>query len=360
MECNFYDRTLTKIGVINDFVSMRWNEQYSDTGGFYLVANKDAEALSLMKVGNFVGVRRYSTLMYIYSIEDKKDQLWAYGAEAKWLLKQRVYDGTLVCRNVEDTLKTAVMATRPLPIFGVTADAGLTGTLHSQRSYTSLFDMSKAWCDAVGYGFRMVHDRANKELLYDIYSGQVQSNAVFSNKFRNMQNLVRIQSEKQMANVATVLGSGEGDNRIKVTVGDTTATGFDRSEIVIDARDLVFDEETETQTQYEEKLESRGREKLAGLVAIDDITFEVDASDFGTVFNLGDMIRCSLPEYNLSASTRVTGFTTTYESNVETTMLSLGTPILRSTISSPFAYGTDVSGGATVEQDAQTGVLYIT
>ena len=360
MECNFYDKTLTKIGVINDFVSMRWNEQYSDTGGFYLVANKDAEALSLMKVGNFVGVRQYSTLMYIYSVEDKKDQLWAYGAEAKWLLKQRVYDGTLTCSYVESTLKTAVMGTRPLPIFGVTSSQGLTGRIRSQRSYTSLFDMSKAWCDAVGYGFRMVHDRANKMLLYDIYSGQVQSNAVFSNKYRNMQNLVRIQSEKQMANVATVLGSGEGDDRIKVVVGDTTSTGFDRKEVVIDARDLFFDEENETQAEYEEKLEARGREKLAGMVAIDDISFEIDSTDFGVVFGLGDMIRCSLPEYGLSASTRVTGFTTTYENNVETTLLSLGTPVLRSTISSPFDYGTDISGGATVEQDAQTGVLYIT
>ena len=358
MECNVYDSTLTKVGVITDFVSMKWNEQYSDVGSFYIVCNKDAEALSLLQIGHFVGVRKYDTLMYIYSVEDKKEQIWAHGAEAKWLLKQRIYDGKLVCTNVEDTLKAAVMAQRPLSIFGVTADRGLTATTKSQRSYTSLFDMSKTWCDSVNYGFRFVHDRSQKKLLYDVYSGQTQPNAVFSAKYRNMQNLVRIQSDKLTANVATVLGSGEGEDRIKVTVGDTTATGFARKEMCVDARDLVWDKENETQVQYEEKLRNRGLEKLAASVAADDITFEIDSADFGSVFGLGDMVRCTLPEYALSASVRVTGFTTTYENNIETTSLSLGTPILRSTIASPF--GENTSGGADVEQDSTTGVLYVT
>lgn len=360
MECNIYDNTLTKIGIINDFVSMQWNEQYSDVGSFYIVANKDSEALSLLQVGHFVGVRKYNTLMFIYSVEDKKNQLWAYGAEAKWLLKQRVYDGKVTCNNVEDSLKTAVSSQRPLPIIGIAPDRGLTGRLRSQRSYTSLFDMSKAWCDAVGYGFRLIHDRAAKKLLYDVYSGQVQNNAVFSSKYLNMQNLVRVQSEKQMANVATVLGSGEGEDRIKVTVGDTEATGFARKEVAIDARDLVWDEDNETEAEYREKLESRGLEKLAGMVAVDDISFEIDAADFGTVFGLGDFVRCSLPEYQLSVSVRVTGFTTTYENNVETTVLSLGTPILRSLVASPFSEGVDTSGSAIVYQDISTGFLYIT
>lgn len=332
MECNIYDKTLTKIGIISDFVSLKWNEQYSDAGSFNLVVNKDSEALSLLQTGVFVGVRPYDTLMYIYSTEDKKEQIWAYGAEAKWLLKQRVYDGKLVCNNVESTLKTAITNSRPLSIFGTSASRGLTARLKSQRSYNTLFDMSKAWCDAVGYGFRMVHDRAAKKLLYDVYEGQVQSNAVFSEKYRNMQNLIRTQSEKQMANVATVLGAGEGDERTKVIVGDTTSTGFNRQEIYVDARDVVFDPDTETQADYLEKLENRGREKLAELVRIDEIKFDISADDYGTIMKLGDTIRCSLPEYELNASVRITGVTTVYESNVQTTSLSLGTPVIRSTI----------------------------
>ena len=335
MECNIYDKTLTKIGIIADFVSLRWNEQYSDTGSFYLVANKDAETISLLQIGRFVGLRKYNTLMYIYSVEDKKDQLWAYGAEAKWLLTQRVYDGTLVCNNVERSLKTAVLDSRPLAIFGVSDDRGLSGTLRSQRSYATLFDLSKAWCDAVGYGFRMIHDRAQKKLLYDIYTGQVQANAVFSSKLHNLQNLVRTQSDKQTANVVTVLGSGEGEDRIKVTVGDTETTGFDRKETIVDARDLVWDTDEETESEYKERLTSRGLEALAETVPVDEIAFDINSEDFGTIFNLGDIVRCSLPEYGLSVYIKATGFTTIYENSVETTSIGLGNPIWRSAIADP-------------------------
>ncbi|MBQ2812323.1 MAG: hypothetical protein IJE63_03640, partial [Clostridia bacterium] len=61
MECNIYDKTLTKVGIISDIVSKRWAEQYSDTGSFYLTVNKDAETLSLLQKGIFIGVRPYDT-----------------------------------------------------------------------------------------------------------------------------------------------------------------------------------------------------------------------------------------------------------------------------------------------------------
>ena len=371
MECNIYDGTLTKIGVINDFVSMQWSEAYCDVGSFYIVCNKDDEALSLLQIGNFVGVRRYDTLMIIYSVKDQKGQIWAYGAEAKWLLTKRVYDGTLVCRNVEDTLKQAVRDTNPYSIIQTEADQGLTETIRSQRSYLTLFDMSKAWCDMVGYGFRLVHDRSAKKLYYRIYEGQTQNNAVFSERYRNLQNLIRTQSEKQTANVAIVLGSGEGEERTKLIVGDTTSTGLARKEICIDARDLQKDE-NETQEEYEEKLEARGLEKLAEAAATDDITFDIDSTDFGTVFNLGDLIRCNLPEYGYYESVRVTGFTTTYENNAEKTALTLGTAVIRSSVSSPLSSGggaTGVQGAkgdpgdcnfATFEIDPTTGILSAT
>ena len=362
MECNFYDNTLTKIGVVTDFVSMRWQEDYSDSGSFYIVMNKDPEALSLLRKGNFVGLRQYDTLMFIYSVEDKKGQLWAYGAEAKWLLKQRCYNGTIQCSNVESTLKTAVMASRPWSILDVAPSRGLAGTVKSQRSYTSLFDMSKAWCDMAGYGFRLIHDRANKKLLYDVYTGELKENAVFSEKYRNMQNLYRAISERDTANVATVLGSGEGAERYKVTVGETASTGFERKEIVVDARDLVYDPDNETEAEYLEKLEARGNEKLANLVPVDEITFDVDSFDFGTTFGLGDDVNVLMPEYNLAATVRVIGFTVTFENNVETLSLSLGTPVLRSTIAEPVSagYSAGSGGGIQATQDALTGVVTLT
>ena len=331
MECNVYDETLSRIAIVTNFVSMKWEEHYSDVGSFYIVVNKDKEALSLFKIGHFVGVRPYDTLMYIYSVEDKDGQIWAHGAEAKHLLKTRIYDGRIVCQNVEKTLKDAVMDSRPLPIFGITENKGLTATLDSQRSYSSLFDLSKTWCDMAEYGFRFKHDRTNKKLLYDVYAGMERNNEVFAEKFKNFYNFTRTVSDKQVANVAIVLGQGEGEARKKVVVGDTESSGFDRSEIYIDARDLA-QEEGQTDEEYLEKLRARGLEKLKNNQKIDEIDFEIAPEGLNKDFFLGDIVTCLLPEYGLAAKIRISGFSTTYEGNVATTKLALGVPILRSVV----------------------------
>ena len=331
MECNIYDSTLTKIGIISSFVSMTWEEQYSDAGSFQLVVNKEDYVLELLKIGNFVAVRPFDTLMFIYSIEDKESQIWAHGAEAKQLLKTRIYDGTLICKNVEETLKMAVMEKRPLPIFSVTESRGLDETINSQRSYKSLFDMSKAWCDMAGYGFRLIHDRQNKKLLYDVYSGEEQQNTVFAEKYRNMYNLERTQSKKQMANVAYVAGEGEGEDRVRTVVGDLESEGWARGEIFVDAKDIMR-EEKQTLEDYIELLKARGLEELQNYQLIDEIDFEVDATGFGEEYSLGDIVTCLLPEYGLKKQVRITGFRKIYEGNVEKTELTLGVPILRTEV----------------------------
>ena len=60
-----------------------------------------------------------------------------------------------------------------------------------------------------------------------------------------------------------VQGAGEGDERATVWVGDVNATGSDRREMYVDARDVQpEDGETSTSQSYLEKLADRGGEKL--------------------------------------------------------------------------------------------------
>ena len=328
MECNVYNSMLEKQDIVTDFVSMRWEEQFSDVGSFYIVVNKTKEAVQTFKPGNFVGVRPYDTLMYIYSTEDKDGQIWAYGAEAKHLLKTRIYDGTIRCDNVETSLKSAVLQSRPLDIWGTTENKGLSAKLDSQRSYISLLELSKTWCDMAGYGFRFQHDRKNKKLLYDVYSGKEKTNEVFAEKLKNMFNLSRILSEKQFANVAIVLGQGEGENRKKVVVGDVEADNAARSEIYVDARDLG-QEEGQTEAEYFELLKARGLENLQKMQKKDEIVFDISPEGINKDFFVGDTVSCLLPEYGFSAKIRISGFSTIYENNIQQTTLSLGVPILR-------------------------------
>ena len=331
MECNIYDSSLKKIGILSSFISMTWNEQYSDVGSFMIAVYKDSDTLQYIRKGNFVAVRPYDTLMYIYSVEDKNNQLWAYGAEAKVLLQRKIYNGKLTCKNIETTLKTAVSEKNDISIIGVAENKGLTAKTDSQRSYSSLFDLSKTWCDFAGYGFRLTYDRKNRSLLYDIYEGEYKEDVVFAEKYGNLYNLRRSSSQKQWANVAYVAGAGEGEYRKVVVCGATDTTGFERSEIFVDARDLQM-EEGQTESEYEAILLSRGLETLANYNEIDELDFEIETSGFGTDYKLGDIVSCLLPEYGLKLSIRICGFTTVYENNKTTTKLQLGIPILRSVI----------------------------
>lgn len=329
MECNIYDSALTKIGVIVSFVSMTWNEQYSDLGSFNLVVYKDPENLELIREGNFVAVRPYDTLMYIYSVEDKSGQLWAYGAESKFLLKRRIYNGTLTGKTIEETLKTAVMEKRPFNFVGVSDAKGLAAKTDAQRSYSSLFDLSKTWCDIAGYGFRFYHDRVNKKLLYDIYDGTVRENAVFSEKYGNLFDLKKTNSGKNWANVAYVAGGGEGDARTVIVCGETDSENVDRSEIYVDARDITKTDAS-TDEEYYALLKARGLEKLMNYNKVEEIDYEVDSAGFGDDYKLGDTVRCFLSEYKKTFLIRIIGFTAIYEDNKKKIKLQLGDPILRS------------------------------
>lgn len=84
-------------------------------------------------------------------------------------------------------------------------------------------------------------------------------------------------ADTNYANVALVQGAGEGDERATVWVGNVDATGSDRREMYIDARDLQpEDGETSTSQSYLEKLADRGGEKLLGQLRTGSIEFDVD------------------------------------------------------------------------------------
>ena len=86
-------------------------------------------------------------------------------------------------------------------------------------------------------------------------------------------------SDTDYANVALVQGAGEGNERATVWVGDVNATGSDRREMYIDARDIKPEEdknETSTSQSYLAKLADRGGEKLLAQLRTGSIEFDVD------------------------------------------------------------------------------------
>lgn len=329
MAFNVYDKNLTRIGEINTVISSVWQEKYSDKGLCQLVVSDSETASKLLVPDNFIGKTGRNTLWQIKTKEKREGLLWANGFTTNYtLLDDRVYNGKHTSSVVADDLRTLVSGTRPAPIVGLYETCGLTGSVKSEHTYPTLFKLCKDLCDSLDYGFRFVHDRTNKKLLFDVWQGEEKPNAKFSEKFGNLANLVLQQSTAGFKNVAYVGGGGQDEERVFVVCGQTSAEGIDRREMFVDARDLQK-EEDQSQEDYEAILKQRGLEKLNENNQKLSVSFDVNAADFGASFALGDIIYSLLPEDGLKLFVRVIAFTETIENNATSLSITVGTPIIQ-------------------------------
>ena len=109
-----------------------------------------------------------------------------------------------------------------------------------------------------------------------------------------------------------------------VWVGDVNATGSDRREMYVDARD-VQPEDGETSTEpgaIWKSLADRGGEKLLGQLRTGSIEFDVDDD----TLQVGDVLSASLPQLGYTAMVRVADIITQSEDSGTTRTIRLGTP----------------------------------
>jgi hypothetical protein len=140
---------------------------------------------------------------------------------------------------------------------------------------------------------RLAGKNADKKLLFEVYRPTADPNNRFSTKWGNLQQAAWAFGDSDYANVAVVQGAGEGENRATVTVGLTDATGADRRELYVDARDVQPDEEkgeTSRSEAYLERLMARGTNKLLEQLRTGSIELTIDAEGLSP----GDVAFCTI------------------------------------------------------------------
>lgn len=329
MECNVFNKELKRITAL-PFRSLVWEESYADAGVFQAVFSKTAKVAAAVNLGSYIGIPERDTLMVVTGVEERGKEIWVTGAEAKVLLKNRVFIGTIKGGNVEERLREAFSGVSPLGVILLGDSNELTARTDSQSSHVDLFELSQTWCEVAGYGFRLRFNHREQALFYEIYEGEEKPNVKFSAQYGNVGTITLKMSEADYKNVAIVGGAGEGDERIFITVGDVDSSGLERREMFVDARDLQK-EEGMTDDEYNALLSARGTERLAEQVQRVEIDVEsVSASGFGKDYNLGDKIYVILREFGLYAIMRISAVNFTFENNKKKVSLVLGTPIYRS------------------------------
>ena len=149
MECKIsvYDETITHVELITEFISIVYEEQYTECGRAKLVIAKNDFSAQLLSPGRFLGIPGGKTLAVIVSVEDKEQngsrELWIYAKEARILLNERVYAGKLSGENqqIESVLRDALTASRLPDIISVGNSAGLTATTNTDYTYPALGEL---------------------------------------------------------------------------------------------------------------------------------------------------------------------------------------------------------------------------
>ena len=188
-----------------------------------------------------------------------------------------------------------------------------------------MFDYCKTIGQACDLGFRIVLDGkgSKKKLLFECFRPTFDPNRRYSPRWGNLLNAGWSFADTDYANIALVQGAGEGDERATVWVGDVNATGSDRREMYVDARDVQpEDGETSTSQSYLAKLADRGGEKLLAQLRTGSIEFDVDDD----TLQVGDVLSASLPQLGYTAMVRVADIITQSEDSGTTRTIRLGTP----------------------------------
>jgi len=339
MELYIFDRELTFIGIIDNFISLRWVRKYYKIGEFELQCALTPDSLALLRRENIIYKKGDNEAGYIETRNLKQD------AEGKEILviKGKFLTGYLNRRigwGTEIFNSTAEIAMRTLLshncISPVNTDRiinglilgginGFIGNVDYQTSYKNLSDEIENLSNISNLGYRIDLDIINKKLIFQIYQGldrsanqEINPKTVFSKEFENILEHEYTDSLHNYKNLVLIGGIGEGSQRKLVTVG--ISNGLDRFEVFADQKSLSneVDGLVMSDVEYTNLLIGKGNETLAETKEI--ITFDSRLNlkanlKYGIDFDLGDIITITSKKWNMTLDSRITEIEEVYEQN---------------------------------------------
>lgn len=324
------NRQLNVVGVIDKYSSVIWTTRYYKSGDFELCVGATENMLSLLRE-NFFLVRdkditeeEMHNVMIIKNIElktdaEEGDTLIVTGKSISSIVGQRVVlSQTSLRGQVKECIYLVLLENIILPklterkienlIYEETE--GLTDYLEIQVTGDDLETFISEVCQRYSIGWEVFI--RGKNFVFKLYKGTDRSYnqtenpyIVFSSDFDNLVNSDYQYITENFKNVAIVAGEGEGAERKKEIVGK--ASGLNRYETWVDARDISSNNGEINDSEYSRMLRERGNEDLSEFSNNELFDGEADTTT-QYVLNrdvfLGDVVQIE-NDYGINASTRI-------------------------------------------------------
>lgn len=322
---------------ITHAISIQMTTHYNEIGKLQLVVPVSDYNITALKTGNILyDTVRGTTYIIINTKCDTTDnRITANGYTTDWLLNKRSVAVKRTVKNIESGVYGMINDNlRGLSRVSTAGVKGLTETFSGEEAEDAtayggqLLDEIIPYLNNGDLGHRMVWDPSKLAWTFEVFKGNDLTTGIHSIAFAEEQgtcsNLVINEDTSTFKNFAYVkyrlldetepvatVGSAEGDNRFE--------KWFETS---------VFQEQDESASACKKRAVAYATMELGKLINRKSFTVTIDASELGTLYNIGDVVSCVSIRFGVSFHARITGVKYKMDITGETTEIILGDPIL--------------------------------
>jgi hypothetical protein len=322
---------------ITHAISIQMATHYNDIGKLQLVVPVSDYNIMALKTGNilFDTVRGTTYIIINTKCDTTDNRITANGYTTDWLLNKR----SVAVKHKVKTIETGVYDIinenlRGLGRISTASVKGLTETFSGDSAEEAtayggqLLDEIIPFLDNGDLGHRMVWDASKLSWTFEIFKGEDLTSGIhaiaFAEEHGTCSDLVINEDTSTFKNVAyvkyrlsdetepvAIVGSAEGDNRFE--------KWFDTS---------VSQEEDESADDCRKRAVAYATMELGKLINRKTFKVTIDASELGTLYNIGDVVSCVSIRFGVSFHARITGVKYKMDATGEKTEIILGDPIL--------------------------------
>lgn len=324
-------KELNLLGEVDNYLSFSFTRKYYTYGEFQLVTNIKVKNADKLDVGNLVmiakdefktGVIRHKEIKIN---EAGEEILTVKGFSLSHFLTQRItipptnQAQDTIEGNAEAVIKHLVKRNcldipgMEFPNFFISPNLNRGQNIKWSSRYKNLAEELEKISRLTDISFLIYPDFELNTYIFDIYKGRnfsasqnIHPPAIFSSKFDNVKSEDYTDSLLDFGNYAIVAGQGEGASREILMMGDESVSGFDKSVIFVDARDL----------EEGIDLPARGATKLKEHQRITSFNAEILTNgpfEYERDWDLGDIVTVQNKEWNVEVDSRITEVTEIYE-----------------------------------------------
>lgn len=322
-----FDRDFGMLGKIEGFSSFRLLTVYNDIGEMELTCTLNTVNYDILKLGNIIWVNDGSgtrtDFSFINHVDVGRNTITARGKSGEFLLTTRVATGKITIRNIEVDLLNAVrkfcVDNNPIKYFSVEAPKGFAGTADETRYYFQLDELLKEFPD---WGWKVMFDIKKKRYGFYVHKGNDKTKEVFfSDKLDNFIDYSIITEDIHYKNYAIAVWGKESQQNI-ITLTDDRTKGGEKFEIFVDCDEMSSKDPENTpleeikkdllpkmQNRINDAFSKNQRVKTISGTALNNVYI------YGQDYRIGDLVTCTIKQYNVELIMRVEQVTETWDGN---------------------------------------------